>query len=195
MKWLTPIIALLVSGCGGGSSGPPAAVFMGDSITERWPLSDYVKDVVDAGISGQTSDQMLARFQTDVIATNAATVVILAGTNDVLKLQNPTVDNVQKMADMASRAGIHVIIGQLPPNSDWTTDSIYASDPTAGDAAIEAFNADLVMMANAGGYTVVDYYDAMLLANGTQNTSLFVDGTHPDKAGYDAMWSVLKGAL
>src|SRR5262249_1905727 len=60
-------------------------VFMGDSITDVWKLTDYFpnKPYINRGISGQTTPQMLIRFRPDVIALKPKVVVILAGTNDI----------------------------------------------------------------------------------------------------------------
>lgn len=41
------------------------------------------KDYINRGISGQTTPQMLVRFEQDVVHLHPAPVVILAGTNDV----------------------------------------------------------------------------------------------------------------
>jgi lysophospholipase L1-like esterase len=190
MKKTSLVLCLLLTAC--GSDPPPTVVFMGDSITAAWPISDYMQGAVNVGINGQTSAQMLARFQTDVLVRNPATVVILAGTNDILHTQNPTVDSIQKMADMAAHAGIRVIIGEVPPNSTWTD---VITDPVQGNATIETFNAQIVMMANASGYPVADYYDALILPDGTQNSALFLDGTHPNRAGYHAMWPEVQTRL
>jgi len=64
----------------------PRVVFMGDSITENWALADpgfFDGKIVNRGISGQTSPQMLVRFRADVVALRPRIVHILAGTNDV----------------------------------------------------------------------------------------------------------------
>ena len=61
-------------------------VFFGDSITEIWSRLDpalFEGDVVNRGISGQTTAQMVGRFQQDVIALKPAVVHIMAGTNDM----------------------------------------------------------------------------------------------------------------
>ncbi|MCW5761337.1 MAG: hypothetical protein KIS90_16325, partial [Phenylobacterium sp.] len=56
------------------TAGPAAGrrvVFMGDSITEGWGVADaafFSDGVVNRGISGQTTPQMLVRFEADVIA-------------------------------------------------------------------------------------------------------------------------------
>lgn len=63
-------------------------VYMGDLITELWGLADpafFAGDRVDRGISGQTTAQMLLRFQADVIALHPAIVHILGGSNDVAR--------------------------------------------------------------------------------------------------------------
>ena len=62
-------------------------VFMGNSITEGWAKAhpDWFKanNYIGRGIGGQTSPQMLLRFQADVIALQPDVVVINAGTNDI----------------------------------------------------------------------------------------------------------------
>ena len=65
---------------------PPRVVFMGDSITENWGLADqafFDHGTLNRGISGQTSEQMLVRFRSDVVALRPRIVLILAGTNDI----------------------------------------------------------------------------------------------------------------
>ena len=58
-------------------------VFMGNSITEGWARvhPEWFKEnnYYGRGISGQTSPQMLLRFQADVIALQPDVVVINAG--------------------------------------------------------------------------------------------------------------------
>jgi lysophospholipase L1-like esterase len=201
---------------------PPAAqtvpavtgtvVFMGDSITAHWNeptwqivddpvattdsdvlLSNLVPNVVDAGIPGQTSQQMLARFQTDVLALNPTTVVIEAGTNDLFQESCPDIQAVSEMAEEAAAAGITVVIALIPPTNNWG--AMHFSGETGNDAVI-AWNMALQQMANAYGYKVADYYSAMVLPDGSENITMFyVDGIHPISPGYAAMWSVLKGVL
>jgi lysophospholipase L1-like esterase len=104
--------------------------FLGDSITEQgWELpGGYVKLTVaglqtlgvqitpiPAGIGGQTSRDMLARFATDIVAKKPDWVTISCGVNDVW--HNPggvPLDeyekNVTSMVDQAQAAGIKVLI-------------------------------------------------------------------------------------
>ena len=62
--------------------------------------------MIDRGISGQTTSQMLLRFQQDVIALQPKSVVILAGINDIAQNAGPIsvpqiFDNIKSMVDLA----------------------------------------------------------------------------------------------
>ena len=104
-------------------------VFMGDSITQfgKDTEAGYLRLVVrgleangvrvtwhGAGISGNTSAQMRARFQKDVIDRKPQVVTILAGVNDCLggwpEKTASTPDDVSAMADMAIEAGITPVL-------------------------------------------------------------------------------------
>src|SRR5690606_27919887 len=62
------------------AGGTPRLVFMGDSITENWSLGDpslFGATMVNRGIGGQTTPQMLLRFRADVVALRPRIVHIL----------------------------------------------------------------------------------------------------------------------
>ena len=90
----------------------PKAVFMGNSITELWAKhrASFFADngYVPRGISGQTTYQMLARFQRDVVDLHPEAVVILAGINDIAENSGPIsleniVGNIKSMCDIAGK--------------------------------------------------------------------------------------------
>lgn len=61
-------------------------VFYGDSITEQFPIQEYMKelgDVYNCGISGITSDMLLHFVDEGVIKYKPQRVVIMVGTNDL----------------------------------------------------------------------------------------------------------------
>ena len=100
-------------------SRPTTVVAIGDSITYGFGLSDRATQawpallsgadditVVNEGITGNTTEDMLARFDRDVIARSPDAVIILGGVND-LKADIPVEDieaNIDRMVDMATRA-------------------------------------------------------------------------------------------
>jgi lysophospholipase L1-like esterase len=222
MKQICAVIALvgLLSACGDDltdsptSTAPPpeeialpdgpVVAFMGDSITQYWgggapayptiTITTLVPGSIDAGIAGQTTEQMEPRFASDVLAYNPAVVVILGGTNDLRLQESPDVGAIAAMAQAAAAAGVRVIIGTVPPSELWLGSTFLTEAETT--PAIERFNAELRMLASAHGYTMADYYAAMVNPDGSPNESLFLsDHIHPNADGYAAMWGVLRPVL
>ncbi len=104
----------------------PRVVFIGDSITEGWIEADpqFFADrgFVSRGISGQSSPQILARFQHDVVALRPQAVHIMTGTNDIGGATGPIteeeyINTVSAMIDLAQAGGIAVILASIPPMS------------------------------------------------------------------------------
>jgi hypothetical protein len=104
---------------------PPATahrvVFLGDSITESWASAEpdfFAGDVLDRGISGQTTAQMLVRLRADVLDLHPAVLHIMAGTNDVAGNTGSTSladirGNIASMVEQARAHGMRVIIASL----------------------------------------------------------------------------------
>ncbi len=105
---------------------PNRVVFMGDSITDFWRLSEYFpgKPYVGRGISGQTTPQMLVRMFPDVINLKPAVMVVLAGINDIAQNTGPQTQemveqNLQAMTELAQQHGIKVVLCSVLPVSDY----------------------------------------------------------------------------
>jgi lysophospholipase L1-like esterase len=193
------IYAVCLVSCGGGSESipPPAAkaapgtaAFMGDSITAGWDLSAYDQSpTLNFGVSGNNTSQMLARFHNQVIDSDPAVVVILGGVNDFQErgAAGTNTDEIQAMASEAQNAGIKVILCSVLP-TDYPNPNLNLSE-------IQAFNRDLIRIAQENGYLYADYYDVMVNADGTTDDSLFTDHIHPNPLGYARMWAVLSPLL
>lgn len=202
---LVILLALLLSACGGGGNDPPPVmIFIGDSITKYWNdptwqtdeadlLSAHLPGVVDAGIGGQTCEQMQARFQHDVLDRNPAVVVIDCGTNDVALLQSADTHALFAMVKAAQAAGAQVIVGNLPP-ADFAI--VYAGSWSLLDPLHAQWNTEIAKGAKTYGYHLANYYSAMSETDGSQKAGLFCsDGIHPTSAGYAVMWEVLNAQL
>lgn len=179
--------------------GRPRVVLMGDSITDFWRQGDpglFEDGIVDRGISGQTSSQMLVRFWPDVIALHPRIVQILAGTNDIAGNTGPTTEqdyenNVMAMVELARARHIRVLLGSIPPAvSFWWT-----SKPYRPAAEIRRLNAWLRSYARASGAGFVDYYSHLATPAGAFRPDLSNDGVHPNAAGYRVMTRLLRAAL
>ena len=106
--------------------GEQRVVFYGDSITDFWGRSTGSffpgKSYVNRGISGQTTPQLLIRYQQDVVHLNPAVVVVLAGTNDIAGNTGQATpemieDNFASMAAIAKQNGIKMVIASILPAS------------------------------------------------------------------------------
>jgi lysophospholipase L1-like esterase len=177
---------------------PVRVVFMGDSITDNWIGADpslFTHGLVDRGISGQTTPQMLLRFRQDVIALRPKAVHIMAGTNDIAgNTGAATIEtvrgNIETMAELAHAHGIKVILASIPPAAafPWSPEKRPAPQ-------ILAFNRWLQAYANAHGYTYVDYHAALTTPEGGMKPGLASDGVHPTPAGYAIMRPLALAAI
>ncbi len=67
----------------------PVIVFYGDSRAENWPAPDKIRyyqksvTIINRGISGQTTAQVLGRFQQHVASLKPKMIVIQVGVNDL----------------------------------------------------------------------------------------------------------------
>ena len=180
------------------SATPVRAVFMGDSITDSWGPADpalFSQGVIDRGISGQTTGQMLLRFRQDVIALKPQVVHILAGTNDIAGNMGPTSlaaieDNIATMAELARAHHIRVVIGAVLPASryGWRPEIV----PTQ---TIVQLNAFLASYAQAQHLTYVDYWHLLANPAGGMDPSNAADGVHPTPAAYAAMRPLAQAAI
>ena len=175
-------------------------VLMGDSITEFWTKRDpdFFEDkpyLINRGIGGQTTPQMLERFEQDVIALKPKVVVILAGTNDIAGNTGPIslddiMGNLSKMAQLAQKHQIKVVMCALLPAAayGWNPDV----DPIE---KIVALNKMIKAYADANGTGYVDYYSATVDENNGLMKAFSGDGVHPNKKGYKVMAPLLEAAI
>ncbi len=173
--------------------GEKRVVFYGDSITDNW--GQHVKDApffpgkpyVNRGISGQTTAQMVVRFQQDVVHLKPAVVVILAGTNDLagntgLESMEMIEDNLTSMAELAKANGIRVVFASVLPVSDYPwRKGLHPAEK------VKALNAWMKQYAASHGAVYLDYWSAMANAEGGLDPALASDGVHPTVAGYAVM--------
>jgi lysophospholipase L1-like esterase len=179
---------------------------MGDSITDNWQQPRFNgffpgKPYVDRGISGQTTPQMLLRFRPDVIDLKPKAVVILAGTNDIAGNTGPLPDeevegNLQSLAELAKANGIKVVLSSITPTSAYHVAANGIPQTTTRPMArIKAINEWIQKYAAANGHVYLDYFSAMVDANGVMKTELTADDLHPNAAGYAIMAPLAQAAI
>jgi len=171
-------------------------VFMGNSITENWQQEnpDFFKEnnYISRGISGQTTSQMLVRFQQDVVDLKPKAVVILAGINDIAENTGPITtedifENIVLMSRSAQENNIQVILCTVLPTAafQWNPDI----DPVE---KIIQLNNLLHKYAEQEHIPIVNYYEAMVMPDKTINPDYAIDGLHPNLKGYKVMEPLVK---
>ena len=108
------------------SSGATIVAF-GDSLTEGVGASKSASypsqlaqitglNVINAGISGETTDRGLARFEDVLEQHNPELVILLEGGNDILRnhSQIQTKQNLANMIDIANQRNVQVLLIGVP---------------------------------------------------------------------------------
>ncbi len=143
----------------------PSVAFIGDSLTQGWalPRDNY-------GVFGQTTAQMLDRFQQQVPGHDK--VVILGGTNDTILQVDPavTVANLGRMVDLARADHAEPVLAEIPP--------IYR-DHGALQPAVDRLNAGIMQLASRQQVKLADYNRAL-----RGHEDAYSDGTHLKRRGY-----------
>ncbi|WP_421809326.1 SGNH/GDSL hydrolase family protein [Flagellimonas sp.] len=174
-------------------------VFMGNSITEGWedanPSFFIDNPYINRGISGQTTPQMLLRFQQDVVDLHPKAVVILAGTNDIAGNTGPMTleqirDNILSMVQLAKANGIHPIVCSVLPAYD------YPWRPgLQPNVKIPKLNQLLKEMTDKQRVMYLDYFSAMADDRNGLPEAYTTDEVHVTKEGYAVMEKLVSEAI
>jgi len=144
--------------------------------------------VVNRGVNGQRTDQMLARFGRDVILAKPDVVVVLGGVNDIYQGRGygGVRDNLQMMYERAEASGI-VVVGAtiLPYNS-------------AGEGEIEAIHSVNSWIEESSRNSAMLFCDTNRAVRDASDPDMLgstPDGLHPDVDGYRRMGEALVRTL
>ena len=181
------------------ASAEHRVVFMGNSITQGWSNIDPAffagKPYINSGISGQTTSQMLERFERDVVNFLPTVVVILAGTNDIAGNGGPTTvkriqANIASMAQQAKTNGIMVVLcSVLPVYKYGWNQSVNPID------SISSLNSLIKTYAQENEMIYADFYSPMVNEQKGLKSQYSGDGVHPNLAGYRVMNPIVEEAI
>ena len=156
--------------------------FIGDSITDLYNVEDYFQEykVANRGIGGDTTDGLLKRLDISAFKLNPKVISLLIGTNNPDTCMND----------------YEVILNSFKTNLPNTKVAVLSILPRRGKDLCEKIvrnNAQIKNLANKYEYTYVDLYDSFTNGETLQvDESLFDDGLHPNKKGYQVMSDALK---
>jgi lysophospholipase L1-like esterase len=180
---------------GAPAKGETRVVFLGDSITEFWPKSQWTDGHINRGISGQTTPQMLLRLRQDVLDLHPQVLVLLAGTNDVAGNTGPAtvemiVGNIASMVELAQVHHIRVVLCAVPPASGFS----WSPEVKPAERILE-LNGQLKALARQHRIRFVDYHTPMKDDRLGLKADFSEDGVHPNEAGYRLMKRLVDQAI
>lgn len=179
----------------------------GDSNTEGLTFNHYGYDLnqrwvvltgaINAGVSGNNTDQALKRFNTDVLAKDPASVAIMFGINDGLLYDNgkPMVDkakfekNLTYMVKELKKRKVKVLLMTNIPVQQTLYYKMYPekkqlyADKGGIRLWMNSYNAIIRKVAKVEGVHLVDHYaNAIHKAGGAQDGKLWASGLY-DRSG------------
>jgi lysophospholipase L1-like esterase len=181
----------------------PAMVFYGDSRMAQWPQPAWLAEpVVNLGISGQTTRQILDRFDAHLGSLRPKVIVIHAGINDLKAIPLFPDDeariiadcraNLRQMVERSRKLGAKVVINTIFPAGKLPFyRRPFWSDRV--DAAIKEVNQDIKAMASDD--VVVLDGAAMLTDGGKLVPAYSRDFLHLSDEGYARLNDALKPSL
>lgn len=167
-------------------------VLAGDSITEIFNHTELYADytaksglaVYNRGISGDTSDRLLERFESNVLNIQPSNIVLLIGTNDYgysLPMQE-TVDNIEKILIMIAEkcSSANVILQAVYP-----VNGKLSKYNKKKNAKIPELNVKIKTIAEKHRVTFLDLTDELSDDDGDLKTDYTYDGLHLNVFGFE----------
>ena len=175
-------------------------VLVGDSITEGWtefnPEFFQENNMINRGISGQTTPQMLIRLKQDAIHLGPKIIIINGGTNDIwgntgASTPEMIIDNLCSMAEIATKNDIDVALSTILPVYQYPDRDDIIDPPNT----ISLINSVLQDYCKENGLTFLDYFSPMADKKKGLRSDYGTDGVHPNKQGYSVMEQVVRETI
>lgn len=172
-------------------------VLAGDSITEIFNMElfdEYIErsglKVYNRGISGDTSDRLLERFDETVLALEPKNIVFHIGTNDLTLISDVdyVFENIEKAINKAVK---------LYSTEKAIIQSVYPVDYKIRkkNKNIIELNKKLKKFAQENDLIYLDVYSLLLDEKGGFNEKYTYDGLHPNAKGFEIIAGEIIKAL
>ena len=178
-------------------------VFVGDSITDLYPLDDYYADLslacYNRGIGGDTTEGVLARIQTSLFDLAPATIVLMIGTNDVgLRRENKDIlknyqSILRQIKEKLPSAKLYCI--SVIPQGEPLRTMLGADFIDESNRRIIDLNAGIRTLAAEYGGCYLDLHSLLLNEDQLLAEPYSYDGIHLSEAGFVVWTALLKPYL
>lgn len=175
-------------------------VLLGDSLTygygvhkkESWAYKlNYIENlnVINKGVNGSTTTDMLNRFTKDVINLNPDIIFIMGGTNDVLSNKNLSfaINNIKLMIKEGLTITKNIIIG-IPPTVYKTNNSYFISFETYDYVFenLKKLRLNLINLCEELKVSYIDFFTETSLSE--YYNDIFIDGVHLNALGNNLIY-------
>ena len=179
-------------------------VFVGDSITDLYPLDDYYTDLnlatYNRGIGGDTTGGLLDRMQVSIFDLTPSRIVLMIGINDIVgggKNNNYVLHNYNLILEQISKKlpDTKVLCMSLLPISLTLQEYVPQINIKAKNTQVLEANDRIRNLAVLYGY---EYYNLNQLVSdekGSLDMQYSVDGLHLNAAGFEVWTNLLKPHL
>lgn len=173
-------------------------VYYGDSITEGFVNLKKYDNVVNLGVSGDKTTDLISRFFS-VIREQPKRLIMMIGTNDYLVKQHLW----QEYISIDFEALYYALLTLIRDNLN-TNDVILLSvlPVSVGDVDLKQYNSDIdeynkyiKEKANEFGYTYIDLNKHFKNDGGVLNYDVTSDGVHLNELGYELYHNLIKEYL
>lgn len=177
-------------------------VFFGDSITEGYNVKEFFDEyhVVNSGISGDKTKDLLDRIEPDLYDYNPSKVIILIGTNDIRDniSDEEIIDNIKNIINgiRKNRKNAEICIQSIYPiNRDVDTDYWKDVNNEYYNKHIIKLNKLIKNLCKEENITYIDVYSKLIDDKGNLKSSYTKEGLHLNDLGYYKVTNVLKEYL
>ena len=187
-------------------------IFIGDSLTfgygvpknkswieafKNYNLSyDLNFSIINKGINGNTTTDMLNRFTEDVTMLSPKAIFIMGGTNDLLS-NRPLVqitENIELMLKEALTKTNNIFIGIPPKIIKEDAYRLFMASPTYDycESNLPKLREELIKLCNNYKVKYIDFYNMSLSLNSSE---IFIDGIHFNEEGHKLLFNEFLKAL
>lgn len=178
-------------------------VFLGDSLTEIYNLDHFYgknANVVNSGVSGHTTADILDNMKERVYRYNPSKVILLIGTNDIEtgKSDKEILKNIKKIV---------YLINKKRPLSDIYIESLYPVNNTENEVInhtmvgsrtnnrIIELNKKIKCFCNNSNLVYINMYDELLDDDGNLKMDYTKDGLHLNEKGFEIVTEKIKNYI
>lgn len=180
----------------------PKICFVGNSITANWKVlsPDFFSKngYLNRGVGGNSSNQILLRFQRDIVDIQPNIVVLNCGINDIAESdgfynQEFTLQNIQSIVDICKANNIVVILSSVLPVGDIKIDRVTTLKGKQHE--VIDLNEKVKDLASKNGIMYIDYHSHLKNETNALDKKYTFDGVHPNEEGYKIMERIVLEAL